>query len=1075
MSGFLLPIFPESSLAASVTTTVWVGVWVVALFNLRLGWTLSGLVVPGYMVPLLLIKPVSASVILGEAVLTYAIVGLISEYRHVKPWTSFFGRDRFLAIVLMSILVRCVMDGWILPVIGDALTFHYGWQLSFRDNLHSFGLIIVSLIANYFWKPGLKRGLIPLCVTIGVTYLIVRFGLVRWTNFSLGNLQYMYEEIATSLLASPKAYIVMITTAYLASQMNLKYGWEFNGILIPGLLALEWTEPLKIVSTFTEAFVVLAIASLLLKLPLFQRITMEGARKTLLFFNIAFALRLTLGHLVPLWFPEIKVTDLFGFGYLLSTLIATRLHSQGVWLRVPAVSLQVSLVGVVAGTLIGFVMTQTIDVATADSSEALVVKSGTPISERQSLTDIVRAEKVRLYRHQSERLADAPQPRQLAAFSNAMTELLGYCRDRHDLQLAAANSEFKRAHFELITVEDRYAVIRESEPYHGWGTYVIDTERPAGLAVEVPAPTEEWATFETGLLLFHELNAGSLAIGDIAVALSTVGHKDSRSRDVTETIYGAFHHAMAKANVLEVRSDLSKTLHQQHRPWTPGTGQTEHTEFSRLWVKRGLPKSLNLLLLEELLGDFRIEWQTTPRCDELRDSVWTGHGELNLTERECRRMLAELWQRHKATSDVQTESLAKTETSLAAWLRKQTDEVPGRATNTYQPPLAEQLFFFDEEVLRPLLPLLFIDRPTESWTADERDQLIGAAAAANVLGYSLELLEDRHADSEFVALTENTPREQRRGWGSYLFRLGSAHPTAIEIPRLLRGQWTCEYGLSLFRDLQARTLLLAGVHPNASTELLLDLDVDTNPLTLFNLVRQVLIREVDPQPWRHIQVRAFSTPIDVDVVVAQADPAALESGAFDDVLLRLKADGLRVRETNGSEETAGFECDNQLLLKSLRLGRQVQAATLWLAPNLRTQFRTHVDDALQAAEFQAVQIPTVMASIEEHLTALANETELQPYDGPFQTIVSSYLISRNVIELRRLQQLWSEAVWTRVVDVESEQSYLIGQSDGQLLVVYLAELAYDGSRPMPCQHLNSSTIHDFVDSRATWLERSADP
>ena len=205
----------------------------------------------------------------------------------------------------------------------------------------------------------------------------------------------------------------------------------------------------------------------------------------------------------------------------------------------------------------------------------------------------------------------------------------------------------------------------------------------------------------------------------------------------------------------------------------------------------------------------------------------------------------------------------------------------------------------------------------------------------------------------------------------------------------------------------------------------MDLDVDTNPLTLFNLVRQVLIREFDPQPWRHIQVRAFSTPIDVDVVVALADPGARESGAFDDVRLQLKADGLRVRETNGSKETAGFECDNQLLVKSLRLGRQAQAATLWLAPNLRTQFRTHVDDALQAAEFQAVQIPTVMASIEEHLTALANETVLQPYDGPFQTIVSSYLISRNVIELRRLQQLWSEAVWTRVVDVESEQSYLI--------------------------------------------------
>ncbi len=54
MDFFPLPIFTEGSLRKSVVTTVWIGVLVISLVNLRFGWTYSGLVIPGYMVPLLL-------------------------------------------------------------------------------------------------------------------------------------------------------------------------------------------------------------------------------------------------------------------------------------------------------------------------------------------------------------------------------------------------------------------------------------------------------------------------------------------------------------------------------------------------------------------------------------------------------------------------------------------------------------------------------------------------------------------------------------------------------------------------------------------------------------------------------------------------------------------------------------------------------------------------------------------------------------------------------------------------------------------------------------------------------------
>jgi len=97
MDFFPLQIFPPGGLASSVVTTVWVGVFVIAFFNLRFGWVLGGLVVPGYLVPLLILKPWSVFAITVEGVVTYLLAWLFSEYlSRWGKWCHFFGRDRFL-------------------------------------------------------------------------------------------------------------------------------------------------------------------------------------------------------------------------------------------------------------------------------------------------------------------------------------------------------------------------------------------------------------------------------------------------------------------------------------------------------------------------------------------------------------------------------------------------------------------------------------------------------------------------------------------------------------------------------------------------------------------------------------------------------------------------------------------------------------------------------------------------------------------------------------------------------------------------------------------------------------------
>ena len=146
---------PAGGLASSVITTVWVGIMVVVFFNLRFGTTLSGLVVPGYLIPLFLVRPVSAWVILAESILTYLIARLLSDRGLVKLGLGeFFGRDRFFMLILISILVRIVSDGFALPLLSEQLAA-WGAPYELRTGLHSFGLIIIALCANQFWKKGI--------------------------------------------------------------------------------------------------------------------------------------------------------------------------------------------------------------------------------------------------------------------------------------------------------------------------------------------------------------------------------------------------------------------------------------------------------------------------------------------------------------------------------------------------------------------------------------------------------------------------------------------------------------------------------------------------------------------------------------------------------------------------------------------------------------------------------------------------------------------------------------------------------------------------------------------------------
>lgn len=480
MDIFPLTIFPDGGLASSVITTVWVGVFVLCFFNLRFGWVLSGLVVPGYLVPLVIVKPVAAAVIVVEAILTYLIVWFFSEKLSRGRFPALFGRDRFMGLILASIAVRLSFDGYLLPLLADWLLENFDRRFDWSDNLQSFGLVIISLLANQFWKPGLGRGLVAAVVTIGLTFLIVRYGLMELTNFRMSGVSYLYEGLASSILASPKAYIILVLTAMLASQVNVRYGWDFSGILIPALIALQWYQPAKVLTSFGEAIVIYLLARMILKLPIMANATIEGGRKLLLFFNISFAWKMLLGWVIVWWGFDVKTTDFYGFGYLLSTLIAIKAHDKNIFPRLARSTLQVSLGGAVLGNLIGFGLSAVVSRAQslpAENAEGETAQGKTPRLNALVVRAVgdawvrkVRADATPLSAPAAETLRD-------------LIELFeaGVPASSPDFDLAASDWRVQRVE------GGRFAIIRADGA--GEELLVYDPQARRELAVIVPDPT----------------------------------------------------------------------------------------------------------------------------------------------------------------------------------------------------------------------------------------------------------------------------------------------------------------------------------------------------------------------------------------------------------------------------------------------------------------------------------------------------------------------------------------------------------------------------------------------------------
>lgn len=340
-----LPLFPTAGFDHSVTTPVLLGVLVSWLFCETFGWVFAGLVVPGYLAAVFAIDPRAGFVDVAEAIFTYAIARGLGEHLPRTGLTSrVFGRERFLLIVLVSIVVRLGVEGALLPRLAPHAA----------NSFFSIGLVVVPLAANACWKTGLARGIVQNGVPTLIVFLLLKFLLVPHTNLSLYGFQLATEDVAASFLSSPKAYIILITGAILAASANLLDGWDFNGILVPALLALVVIEPTKFLATFVEALVIYGMAKALLGYTRVGRANIEGPRRIVLFFSLDYALRFVFAATVGRTLPGGDVVGLMGFGYLLPTLLAVKIAQKESSPLVLLPTAQVSVGAFALATLVGF-------------------------------------------------------------------------------------------------------------------------------------------------------------------------------------------------------------------------------------------------------------------------------------------------------------------------------------------------------------------------------------------------------------------------------------------------------------------------------------------------------------------------------------------------------------------------------------------------------------------------------------------------------------------------------------------------------------------------------------------------
>lgn len=721
-----MTLFPGGGLDQSILITVLVGVLVLLALTEWFGWVWAGLVVPGYLASVFAIQPPAGVAICFEAVVTFLLSRAASDtMSRWGGWSPFFGRERFFLIVLVSVIVRQASELWAIDAVLRLFDNRAGTSLAASHDFASIGLVLVPLLANMAWKLSLRRAVFQIGVSVAITWFVVAEILLPFTNLSYSSLELTYENVALDFLASPKAYIILLTTAFLAARFNLTYGWDYNGILVPSLIALTWFQPWLFVATIVEALVLAFAARAALAFPLLKRRNLEGPRKLAFVLCVGFVLKLALGWVLVLWWPAIRVTDLFGFGYVLTSLMAVKMINLKKTGRVMLPSIFVSLVGYATASAIGFGLEQV-----APRIHGTMNVSGEVASSQRLWRTPIGVMALATVRIQGERGSRAPEldRRSLVEYTVLWRDIDTWMRKQSRFDTAAIDHLSDRAsvfglRFVSVASANRpaWALIDGQEQLasqFGWETAVLFPGAP-GPVIVVPRSGREHPTAEAAASLCESLQCRAILV--------------SGSEGRLRPSFLAARRALAAETIVELRGDVD--IEAGH---------------PRIHVRYALPDSVRLPALWPWVAE--LTWDPPPG-DRWRpassDVIIRVHPD-------------DLWQRLMASAPALT---ARPHVSMVGWL----DAWYGDGIATARPPLPPS----PTELL--VLERLIVSR----LASGSRAHAPWLAQLAQSLDHTIEWLP--HAARDGGAWVVSGDRQ--RGWLAVALAESPTIPLAIEVPR----------------------------------------------------------------------------------------------------------------------------------------------------------------------------------------------------------------------------------------------------------------------------------------------------
>lgn len=950
-------LLPPHGLDQSILLAVLIGLLLILFLTEVFGWVFVGLVVPGYLASVALIQPASAIAVVFESLLTYGLAYLVSElFPRTQSWSPFFGRERFLMIVLVSVFVRQNSQIWMMPLLLRSIDQTFGTTWYTDLDFYSIGLVLIPLTANMFWKLGIGRGSLQVAVPTLLTYALLRFVLLPYTNLSFANLALTYENVALDFLGSPKAYMILLTGAFLAAQYNLRYGWDYSGILVPSLLALAWFTPLTVVVTLCEALILYFVTRTVLSLPVIRRLNFEGPRKVSAVFTVGFILKYVVAWSLYYLAPDARVTDYFGFGYVLTSLLAAKMLTKKVIGRVLLPTAQVSLAAFLIGSLVGYGLERLTPSEPTARPAIERDQTVTRMLVREPLGVMVLAE-VRARSSLPPELRDGRPGAELRSYGMLWQDIDRWLAGNgsvSDIYLDAQELGFDLRRLErgFVPGELAFALFEREErlgSQTGWDTALLVPGAP-GPYIEVPAPRSQTPAAQAAGLLCGSLQCRAILVSGGDASDRTAADAAIHPRASFQVAHGQ----LASASIVQLHADSSvprgrPVLHLQHT-------LPADVHLDRLWPR-----------------EIELSWEPPPmplqqwQPDRQRLVVFRVHPD-DLGERLA--SSAPTPPAPVAAVDILTFTAPLVEPSASAVEPQSRDFVL---------PSESELRFLEVLLADPLLAAAL---PSPGALAAGGGGSTGGAAARDLRVPAWLHRLAQLVDYRLVPLTDCAGVEQgcwvlapeaapiRYPMGLLAVRVGEVEPIAVEVPRPQREDGTFRIGAELWRALRGRILLVNPDETLTGLGMKLDPTIIGNPVTPFQALHQAIHHSLagaaqppDPatgasqvtpvvasrqaRPALILQIRGFGgwRPIGEDLVIGMGAPV-MQTWQIPARIKELVAPegplgwlGDAMRFADGSDELITLSGQGTPQLSYTRSLGHVDFAMLWLSESARESYR----------------------------------------------------------------------------------------------------------------------------------------